>query len=282
MTSSRSPTARPASSGAPATARSTPSSAASRPPGSSTRTRSRAGRVPRRVYRLTEDGRLAFESWLSEPGDQYEVRDEGLLKLFFGEAMPEEQLEELVRRRREWYQEAAALFRRDRRGGRAVRGEGSERSRAPLRDRADGVERGLVEAPRARAQLSSTSNTPAVGKSGLGRRRARGDLGAVRLVADGDDRVCRRPRSPRVRRRRSRPAPAARRSAARRPPPSRSQRPSRARAAAGSRARAPAPPARGARPAPCLLATALRSAASASPGRPGPSGRGGRGRGARG
>ena len=48
------------------------------------------GQVPRRVYRLTEDGRRAFESWLSEPGDQYEVRDEGLLKLFFGEAMPRE------------------------------------------------------------------------------------------------------------------------------------------------------------------------------------------------
>ena len=47
------------------------------------------GRVPRRVYRLTEAGRLAFESWLTEPGDQYELRDEGLLRLFFGEAMPD-------------------------------------------------------------------------------------------------------------------------------------------------------------------------------------------------
>jgi hypothetical protein len=34
-----------------------------------------------------------------------------LLKLFFGEAMPGEQLEQLVRRRREWYQATAALFR---------------------------------------------------------------------------------------------------------------------------------------------------------------------------
>ena len=69
------------------------------------------GQVPRRVYRLTESGREAFESWLAEPGDQYEVRDEGLLRLFFGEAMPGEQLEELIRRRREWYRGAAALFR---------------------------------------------------------------------------------------------------------------------------------------------------------------------------
>jgi DNA-binding PadR family transcriptional regulator len=69
------------------------------------------GQVPRHVYRLTEDGRLAFESWLLEPDVQYEVRDEGLLKLFFGEAMPGERLEELVRRRRDWYRGAAALFR---------------------------------------------------------------------------------------------------------------------------------------------------------------------------
>ncbi len=69
------------------------------------------GQVPRRVYRLTEDGRLAFESWLAEPELQYEVRDEGLLKLFFGEAMPGEQLEELVRRRRDWYRGVVALFR---------------------------------------------------------------------------------------------------------------------------------------------------------------------------
>ena len=69
------------------------------------------GQVPRRVYRLTTAGRRAFEAWLTQPGDQYEVRDEGLLRLFFGEVMPREKLEELVRRRREWYQGAAALFR---------------------------------------------------------------------------------------------------------------------------------------------------------------------------
>ncbi len=69
------------------------------------------GQVPRRVYRLTQAGRRAFESWLAQPGDQYDVRDEGLLRLFFGELMPRKQLEELVRRRRDWYQGAAALFR---------------------------------------------------------------------------------------------------------------------------------------------------------------------------
>ena len=42
--------------------------------------------LARFVYRLTEDGLRAFESWLAEPELQYEVRDEGLLKLFFAEA----------------------------------------------------------------------------------------------------------------------------------------------------------------------------------------------------
>ena len=69
------------------------------------------GQVPRRVFRLTEAGLRALESWLAEPDLQYEVRDEGLLKLFFGEALPEEQLGELVQRRRDWYRGAAELFR---------------------------------------------------------------------------------------------------------------------------------------------------------------------------
>jgi DNA-binding PadR family transcriptional regulator len=69
------------------------------------------GRVPRRVYRLTEEGLRAFESWLAEPDLQYEVRDEGLLKLFFGGAMPGPELQELIRGRRDWYRGAAALFR---------------------------------------------------------------------------------------------------------------------------------------------------------------------------
>jgi len=69
------------------------------------------GEVPRRVYRLTKKGRAALDAWLSDPSEQYEVRDEGLLKLFFGQLMPPERLAELVRRRGEWYEESAALFR---------------------------------------------------------------------------------------------------------------------------------------------------------------------------
>ena len=70
------------------------------------------GRVPRRIYSLTTAGRSALDAWLGEADESYEVRDEGLLKLFFGELMPAEQRLDLVRRRREWYEESAAMFRR--------------------------------------------------------------------------------------------------------------------------------------------------------------------------
>jgi len=55
----------------------------------------------------------------SDPGDPDELRplsvrgrDEGLLKLFFGDLMSPEQRLDLVRRRQAWFEESAALFRR--------------------------------------------------------------------------------------------------------------------------------------------------------------------------
>jgi len=68
------------------------------------------GRRPRRVYELTPKGESALSTWLSDERDLYEVRDEGLLRLFFGELMSKEELLELVRRRRAWYEEAGVLF----------------------------------------------------------------------------------------------------------------------------------------------------------------------------
>ena len=68
--------------------------------------------MPRRVYSLTKAGRSALDAWLEEADESYEVRDEGLLKLFFGDLMPAEQRLDLVRRRQAWYEESAALFRR--------------------------------------------------------------------------------------------------------------------------------------------------------------------------
>ena len=69
------------------------------------------GAVRRRVYTLTAAGERAVSDWLLEPQEQFELRDEGLLKLLLGELMPREQLLELVRRRRTWYELSAREFR---------------------------------------------------------------------------------------------------------------------------------------------------------------------------
>ena len=70
------------------------------------------GRVPRRIYSLTEAGQEALAGWLEETDESYEVRDEGLLKLFFSDLMSAERRLDLIRRRQAWYEESAALFRR--------------------------------------------------------------------------------------------------------------------------------------------------------------------------
>jgi PadR family transcriptional regulator AphA len=69
------------------------------------------GRRPRRVYELTAKGDRALTEWLRSESDLYELRDEGLLRLFFGELVTDEELLALVRRRREIFESHAVLFR---------------------------------------------------------------------------------------------------------------------------------------------------------------------------
>jgi PadR family transcriptional regulator AphA len=69
------------------------------------------GRRPRRVYELTAKGDRALTEWLRSESDLYELRDEGLLRLFFGELVTDEELLALVRRRRETFESHAVLFR---------------------------------------------------------------------------------------------------------------------------------------------------------------------------
>jgi PadR family transcriptional regulator, regulatory protein AphA len=53
----------------------------------------------RQEYALTADGREALEGWLANEPDVFELRDEGLLKLFFASASPETAVETLVAKR---------------------------------------------------------------------------------------------------------------------------------------------------------------------------------------
>jgi PadR family transcriptional regulator AphA len=69
------------------------------------------GRRPRRVYELTSKGERVLSSWLLGESDVYDVRDEGLLRLFFGELVSSEELLVLVRRRRVWFESAGTHFR---------------------------------------------------------------------------------------------------------------------------------------------------------------------------
>jgi DNA-binding PadR family transcriptional regulator len=69
------------------------------------------GRRLRRVYELTDLGERALIAWLESETDLYELRDEGLLRLFFGGFVSDEWLLRLVRRRREIFESHAALFR---------------------------------------------------------------------------------------------------------------------------------------------------------------------------
>jgi PadR family transcriptional regulator AphA len=69
------------------------------------------GALRRRVYRITPAGERALREWLAEPFEHFELRDEGLLKLSFGEALGHDELLDLVRRRREWYERSSELFR---------------------------------------------------------------------------------------------------------------------------------------------------------------------------
>jgi DNA-binding PadR family transcriptional regulator len=51
-------------------------------------TDSPTGGRKRTVYRITEAGEAALKAWLRQPPETYEMREEGLLKLFFANVLP--------------------------------------------------------------------------------------------------------------------------------------------------------------------------------------------------
>src|SRR5438477_1240274 len=55
-----------------------------------------SGARARTVYQLTEAGERALQGWLaSDEEPLYEVRDEGMLKLFFSDSLPERRIENI-------------------------------------------------------------------------------------------------------------------------------------------------------------------------------------------
>ncbi len=54
----------------------------------------------RTVYEITADGEEELKTWLRQPPATYEMREEGLLKLFFADALPREEAVEILREMR--------------------------------------------------------------------------------------------------------------------------------------------------------------------------------------
>ncbi len=63
------------------------------------------GERKRTVYRLTRAGREELRRWLDEPPEVFEMRDEGLLKLFFADAAKEGKAIEIIEARRRFHEQ---------------------------------------------------------------------------------------------------------------------------------------------------------------------------------
>jgi DNA-binding PadR family transcriptional regulator len=51
----------------------------------------------RTVYEITADGEEELRAWLRQPPETFEMREEGLLKLFFADVLPREEAAEILR-----------------------------------------------------------------------------------------------------------------------------------------------------------------------------------------
>lgn len=65
----------------------------------------------RTVYEITADGEEELKAWLRRPPETFEMREEGLLKLFFAGALPREEAVEILRAMRAHREAAAAQLR---------------------------------------------------------------------------------------------------------------------------------------------------------------------------
>ena len=65
----------------------------------------------RTVYRLTDAGREELRRWLAEPPETFELRDEGLLKLFFADAADPGKAGEILEARKRFHEQKLATLR---------------------------------------------------------------------------------------------------------------------------------------------------------------------------
>jgi PadR family transcriptional regulator, regulatory protein AphA len=83
------------------------------------------GRRPRRVYEITDAGQAALREWLGRPDPMpFELRDLGLVKLFFADALAPDQARHVLRAVRERSESRVAELRAVEPTARAVRESG--------------------------------------------------------------------------------------------------------------------------------------------------------------
>jgi len=84
------------------------------------------GRRPRRVYEITDAGQAALREWLGRPGPiPFELRDLGLVKLFFADALDPGQAHDVLRAVRERSEDRVAALRAVEPTARAARDRGA-------------------------------------------------------------------------------------------------------------------------------------------------------------
>jgi DNA-binding PadR family transcriptional regulator len=65
----------------------------------------------RRIYSLTRAGRDALDEWLRQPtGEPTQIRDIGLLKLFFGEQLDDDEVVALARAQEQSHRDRLAVY----------------------------------------------------------------------------------------------------------------------------------------------------------------------------
>jgi PadR family transcriptional regulator AphA len=69
------------------------------------------GKIKRTEYSLTKAGERALQEWLTDTSSIYELRDEGLLRLFFGDIVSREDVLANLRARRETFERVLGEFR---------------------------------------------------------------------------------------------------------------------------------------------------------------------------
>lgn len=111
----------------------------------------------RTVYRLTAAGRMELRRWLTEPAETFEVRDEGLLKLFFAIDAAPGRAAEILDEKRRLHEQKIARLREVEPKAAAAAASGDPFPYMVLRYGIESSESTIAWCDRARAELDSES-----------------------------------------------------------------------------------------------------------------------------